>query len=105
MLAAYVVGQPNRFGLGQPAWIAVLVEPSTVGQQRHRPRRVVRIPLGGSRFAVDGFRQFADVGAFEDEPRAQRNPACPRGLHYRQRHDAVQAQLQEVRGDVDPGLV
>ncbi len=47
------VGQPNRFSLRQPSWLAEFVEPVRIGQQWYRPAVSVCIrrrvgSLGGS---------------------------------------------------------
>lgn len=84
LVAAQRLRDPDGFGLGQSARLAVFVEPAAVGQQRHRARSVVHFARGGSAFRVDRFGKFADAGAVENEPGAQRDSAGPGRLDHRE---------------------
>ncbi len=105
LLTGHAVGQPDGFGLCQPAWLPEFVEPVSVGQQRYWAGCVVGFGCDVAAIVSLGvYRggELANAAAFQHQPRPQRE-ATPAGrLHDGERGDAVQAQLQEVGVRIDP---
>jgi hypothetical protein len=92
LLTRHAVGQPNGFGLRQPARLAVFIEPMRIGQQRYRPGFCFCFGCDtgclGS-FGIYGGGEFSDAAALQHQPRAQADAAPAGGLHHRKGHDAV----------------
>ncbi|CDQ43252.1 hypothetical protein BN1047_01117 [Mycolicibacterium neoaurum] len=97
-------GQPDRLGLRQSTRIPMRQQPVPRGQQRDRSGAVGVDGIDDD-IVVDRARQLPHGRAFQHQPGAQRNSAPAHRLHHRQRHDAVQSEVQEIGVDVhDPGV-
>ncbi len=104
LLTRDAVGQPERLGLRQPTRLTVLVEPAAVGQQRDRTRVLLDIAVPNL-VVVDCRGEFAHRRTVQHEPGPQDQTATSHRLHHRERDDAVQAEVEEVGGDVHVACV